>query len=184
MTKGPVDPAAAARGRLRASDADREQVIEELKAAFVQGRLTRDELDLRAAQALTSRTYAELAAVTGAITAAVTAPLPEARPRAEARPRVKARPRARRRPARAHDQPPANTRTLKWGLALATFIVPAVGVVALHTRNQDLFSATIVLLIAYVLTVVIAAVNTVAVRFENELPAESRGQRSDAARAR
>ena len=29
------------RGRLRASDADREKVIDTLKAAFVQGRLTR-----------------------------------------------------------------------------------------------------------------------------------------------
>jgi hypothetical protein len=51
------------RGRLRASDADREQVIEVLKDAFVQGRLTRHELDSRAGQAFASRTYAELAAV-------------------------------------------------------------------------------------------------------------------------
>jgi Domain of unknown function (DUF1707) len=48
---------------LRASNADREQVIDMLKAAFVQGRLTRDELDLRVGQALKSRTYAEQAAV-------------------------------------------------------------------------------------------------------------------------
>jgi hypothetical protein len=52
------------RGRLRASDADREQVIDTLKAAFVQGWLTRDQLGVRAGQALVSRTYAELAAVT------------------------------------------------------------------------------------------------------------------------
>jgi hypothetical protein len=38
----------AARGRLRASDADREQVIDVLKVAFTQGRLTKDDLDLRA----------------------------------------------------------------------------------------------------------------------------------------
>ena len=44
-----------------ASDADREQVVEILKAAFVQGRLTIDELRLRAGLALASRTYAELA---------------------------------------------------------------------------------------------------------------------------
>lgn len=50
--------------RLRASHADREQVIEVLKAAFVQGRLTKDELDERAGQALSARTYAELTAVT------------------------------------------------------------------------------------------------------------------------
>ena len=34
---GPEDPAAAARDRLRAGHADREQVIEALKDAFVQG---------------------------------------------------------------------------------------------------------------------------------------------------
>jgi hypothetical protein len=44
-----------------ASDADREQVVEILAAAFVQGRLTIDELRLRAGLALASRTYAELA---------------------------------------------------------------------------------------------------------------------------
>jgi hypothetical protein len=55
---------AAARGHLRASDADREQMIDALKAAFVQGRLTRDGLDARTAQTLASRTYAELAMVT------------------------------------------------------------------------------------------------------------------------
>ena len=44
-----------------ASDADREHVVEILTAAFVQGRLTIDELRLRAGLALASRTYAELA---------------------------------------------------------------------------------------------------------------------------
>ena len=57
------------RGRLRASDADREQVIDTLKAAFVQGRLTREQLGVRTGQALVSRTYAELAAVTDGIPA-------------------------------------------------------------------------------------------------------------------
>jgi Domain of unknown function (DUF1707) len=62
------DAMAAAEGRgdghLRASDADREQVIGTLKAAFAQGRLTEDELDARAGQVYASRTYAELAGVT------------------------------------------------------------------------------------------------------------------------
>jgi len=53
--------------RLRASDADRDQVLESLKTAFVQGRLTIDELDERAGQALVSRTYGELAALTADI---------------------------------------------------------------------------------------------------------------------
>ena len=50
MTTGPGDrKAVGARGggHLRASDADREQVIETLKDAFVQGRLTMDELGMR-----------------------------------------------------------------------------------------------------------------------------------------
>jgi uncharacterized protein DUF1707 len=56
-------------GRLRASGADRERVIELLKIAFVQGRLTQDELDTRVGQALASRTYADLADLTGDIPA-------------------------------------------------------------------------------------------------------------------
>src|SRR5260370_1960317 len=55
---------AAGRGHLRASHADRDRVIDTLKAAFVQGRLTKDELDLRVSQTLTSRTYADLATPT------------------------------------------------------------------------------------------------------------------------
>ena len=57
-------PVATGHGQLRASHADREQVISSLKAAFVQGRLTKDEFDLRVGQTFASRTYAELAAVT------------------------------------------------------------------------------------------------------------------------
>ncbi len=66
MTAAPGDDiaaGAAARGRLRTARADRERVVGVLKTAFVQGMLTRDEFDLRVGQALTSRTYAELAAV-------------------------------------------------------------------------------------------------------------------------
>ena len=67
---GPGDEIAAGtagRGSLRASHADREQVIEVLKAAFVQGRLDRDEFDLRVGRALASRTYADLAVLTADI---------------------------------------------------------------------------------------------------------------------
>jgi hypothetical protein len=67
---GPQDLAAAGGGQLRASHADREQVIEALKDAFVQGRLTRDELAARAARALAARTFAELATLTADIPAA------------------------------------------------------------------------------------------------------------------
>jgi hypothetical protein len=72
MTTGPGGrKAVGARGggHLRASDADREQVIDTLKDAFVQGRLTMDELGMRTGQALASRTYAELTAITADIPA-------------------------------------------------------------------------------------------------------------------
>jgi hypothetical protein len=55
------------RGRMRASNAEREQVIDTLKAAFVDGRLTKDELDARVGQAIAARTHAELATVTADI---------------------------------------------------------------------------------------------------------------------
>ncbi len=69
---GPEDNkagAAARRGHRRASHADREQMIDALKAAFVQGRLTKDEFDARIGQTFTARTYAELATVTADIPA-------------------------------------------------------------------------------------------------------------------
>ena len=77
---GPEDPAAAGRDRLRAGHADREQVIEALKNAFVQGRLTRDELGTRAGQALAARTYADLAALTADIPAEPTPAIPDRAP--------------------------------------------------------------------------------------------------------
>ena len=58
---------AAVRGRLRASHVDRERVIDTLKAAFVQGMLTKDEFDARVGQTYASRTYAELAVLTADI---------------------------------------------------------------------------------------------------------------------
>ena len=84
MATGPGDELeAAARGRLRASHADREHVIGVVKAAFVQGRLAKDEFDLRIGQTLTARTYADLAA----ITADLPAGLATANPSLPARPR-------------------------------------------------------------------------------------------------
>jgi DUF1707 SHOCT-like domain len=81
---GDQRPAAAGgRGRLRASRADREQVIEVLKDAFVQDRLTKDELDARVSQALASRTFAELGALTADIPAGLTTPKPPTVARAQ-----------------------------------------------------------------------------------------------------
>jgi len=51
-------------------------VIGVLKAAFVQGRLVKDEFDLRVGQALAARTYADLAAVTADLPAGLGAAKP------------------------------------------------------------------------------------------------------------
>ena len=92
MTRGSGDQTGAGTaglGRLRASHADREHVIGVLKAGFVQGLLTKDEFDARVAQTFTSRTYAELAAVTADIPTGLIGTQPPRKPaRARARPPV------------------------------------------------------------------------------------------------
>ena len=55
----PVQP-----GQLRASHQDRDRVVEILRVAAGDGRLTAEELDQRLEAALTARTYADLAALT------------------------------------------------------------------------------------------------------------------------
>ena len=74
---GPGDEIEAAggrgRGELRASHADREQVVSTLKAAFVQGMLAKDEFDQRVGRAFASRTHAELAALTADLPVKATA---------------------------------------------------------------------------------------------------------------
>jgi hypothetical protein len=80
---GPSDgmaPGAAGRSRLRASDADRDQVIDVLKAAFVQGRLAKDEFALRVGQVLAARTYADLDSHAAGIPAGLTPHEPSASP--------------------------------------------------------------------------------------------------------
>ena len=62
-------------------------MIDLLKAAFVQGRLDRDEFDARIGQAVAPRTYGELAAVTAGIPAGLTAAQPR-RPSVRARRRI------------------------------------------------------------------------------------------------
>ena len=69
----PQDPAATGDGPLMAGHADLEQVIEALKDALVQSRLTRDELGARAGRAL------------AALTADIPAEAGSARPSAPAR---------------------------------------------------------------------------------------------------
>ena len=77
--------AAGSPGHLRASRTDRERVIERLKDAFVEDRLTQDELDTRVGLALAARTYAELADLTTDIPVAPAAAEPAGTPDRPAR---------------------------------------------------------------------------------------------------
>jgi hypothetical protein len=52
-------------GELRASDADRERVVEQLRAHAGEGRLDLDELERRTEAALSARTQGELAVLVG-----------------------------------------------------------------------------------------------------------------------
>jgi hypothetical protein len=96
------------RGALRASDADREQVVDRLHRASTEGRIGSDELEHRVTAALKARTYAELDATV--------ADLPSP-------------PRGRR------GGPPARRTTPQWALAtvranpwLILFAIPIVGI--------------------------------------------------------
>jgi hypothetical protein len=77
----------AGRGHLRCSTLDREQVVEVLKAAFVQDRLSKDEFEARIGQALAVLTCAELAAVIADIPAGLVGAR-SARPPARTRARL------------------------------------------------------------------------------------------------
>jgi len=79
--------AIAGRGHLRCSTLDREQVVEVLKAAFVQDRLSKDEFEARIGRALAVLTCAELAAVIADIPAGLAGARP-ARPPARTRARL------------------------------------------------------------------------------------------------
>ena len=90
---GPGDEIAAGkagRGHLRASHADREQVIDTVKAAFVQGMLTKAELDVRLGQTFAARTCGELAALTADLPAGLAAAGPAPARPARRRPLAKA----------------------------------------------------------------------------------------------
>jgi Domain of unknown function (DUF1707) len=89
---------------MRASDADRERMADTLKAAFAEGRLTKDQFDARIGQTFASRTYAELAT----ITAGIPARSARAQPRQEPRRQV--------------------SNAVRWGTS--GFITPAIAAVA------------------------------------------------------
>jgi hypothetical protein len=89
-------------------------VIDSLKAAFMEDRLTSEELDTRVGQALASRTYADLAVVTADITAEPNAGEP-------------------RGPVRAQGGGPPVSNTAKAGMAVAVAV--AVPVVLARTTS-------------------------------------------------
>jgi Domain of unknown function (DUF1707)/Domain of unknown function (DUF4190) len=60
---------------MRSAAADREQAIDVLKTAFADGRLTKDEYEERLGLALGPMTYAELAAITADLPAALSGTL-------------------------------------------------------------------------------------------------------------
>ena len=75
-----ISSAAGHRGHLRASHADRDDVIGTLTTAFVQGRLDKDEFDQRVGDTLSSRTYSELAALTADLPVSLTSARMRRRP--------------------------------------------------------------------------------------------------------
>jgi len=58
-----------------AAAADRERTMDVLKAAYTEGRLTKEEFDSRSARALAARTYADLAAIVGDLPAGPAGPV-------------------------------------------------------------------------------------------------------------
>ena len=62
MNDNDILPLAAGseRGTMRACDADRNRVVEQLNVAYSEGRLSKDEYDGRLESALSARTYADL----------------------------------------------------------------------------------------------------------------------------
>ena len=117
---GPGNEKAAAAGGLRTSSADRERVIELLKVAFAQGRLAKDDFDVRVGRVLASRTYAELDAVTAGIPAGVAAVPP---------PRTRAL-----KPAHS------TVKVVAWGAGVSAPLTVLLGVIAVLTGNVALLA--------------------------------------------
>lgn len=144
---GPGDEIAAMEGhsRLRASHADREQVIGVLKAAYVQGRLTKDELDARVSQTFAARTYGELAVVTADLPPGlITAPPP-------------------RKPARARTRPPVSK-----VVAGAVLIIPppAMVVATFITGSETLGVLSFMVTVGYFILWMIAGAQLIASRHD------------------
>ncbi|MGH3202731.1 MAG: DUF1707 SHOCT-like domain-containing protein [Streptosporangiaceae bacterium] len=162
---GPADEIAARQGRSRASRADREQVVEALKVAFVQDRLTPDELDERVGQALAARTYADLAALT---TDLPTEPAP-ARQQAPAQQQAPAR----------RPQNPAASLAVKAGagaIGVTVIAATAAGIISGAPAAAAII-AVLMLVLGAAATAVVASLVHVALKLEARQRSRPRGQR-------
>jgi hypothetical protein len=161
---------AAGDGRLRASHDDREHVVEVLKAAFVQGRLTQDELDTRVGQALAARTYADLAGLTCDLPAdpgAARTPAPAPATAAATAPASAARPRNA-----------AAYRAVKTGAGAiaATIIAVTIVAVAVGQPQAAAVLAVIITIFAALTTAFVAALISVVLKVESRRHHRSRGK--------
>ena len=155
MTTGPGDGRSLAhggRGRMRASHDDREQVITALKAAFVHGRLTQDELAARTGQALAATTWAGLAALTADLPGAgLAAPAVQA-----AAPRTPRPAQSRRR-----------ARTRKAAVRAVTTVPPFATIAAAILLNSDpLGKVAIVTFMVYLMVWTAAGLQAVSNRLD------------------
>jgi len=142
---GPGGEMVGGHGGMRASRAEREQAIEVLKAAFVQERLTKDEFDVRAGEALTARTCAELATLTADIPVGSAAARPP------------------RKPARTKVRPSAN-RDVRTCVIMIVIAASVLGVLLLTTPdNMGAFLAGLL----SAATVVVASIATVALMLKS-----------------
>ena len=177
----PAGESAARQGRFRASHADREQVVGALQAAFVQGRLTTDELDERVGQALAARTYADLAALTadlpvGPDRAPVPVPTTPALPVPTTSPLpVPTPPQA---PVRRPRNPAASF-AVKGGTGaiVVTMIAALAAAVISGAPAAAVFIAVFMLVLAAAATAVVASVIHVALKLESRQRARPPGRR-------
>ncbi len=126
VTESSDQMAAGGGGHFRASHADREQVIDTLKAAFVRGMLTKDELDQRVGQAFASKTCAELAVLSADLPAEAAWP--------------------RSRPARTPGRSLGDKKVLQWAIAgVLSPLVPLAA--ALVIESQPILAVLFIMLV-------------------------------------
>jgi hypothetical protein len=167
---GPADEIAAGQSRFRASYADREQVVSALQAAFVQGRLTTDELGERVGQALAARTYADLAALTADLPAD---PAPARQPAPAPQPA----PARQTSPVRRPRSPAASFAVKAGTSAIAVTVIAALAAAVISGAPvAAVFIAVFMLVLAAAATAVVASLIHVALKLESRQRSRPRRQ--------